>query len=75
MMTEPLEWILIDIQPAGQGWRNNNYQEMKQKMTKVQKIELDGKPHLYWHFSEAEKAKMKEKAEELKKKKAEETAE
>lgn len=44
-------------------------------MTKVQKIGLDGKSHLYWHFSEAEKAKMKEKAEELKKKKTEETAE
>ena len=36
-------------------------------MTKVEKIGLDGKPHLYWHFSEVELAKMREKAEEMKK--------
>ena len=36
-------------------------------MTKIQKIGLDGKPHYYWHFSEAELAKMREKREEQRK--------
>jgi hypothetical protein len=30
-------------------------------MTKIQKTGSDGKPHYYWHFSETELAKTREK--------------
>lgn len=36
-------------------------------MTKIQKTSPDGKLHYYWHFSEAELAKMREKREEQRK--------
>ena len=37
-------------------------------MTKIQKTGPDGKMHYYWHFSEAELAKTREKREEQRKK-------
>ena len=36
-------------------------------MTKIQKTGLDGKLYYYWHFSEDELLKMREKREEQKK--------
>ena len=36
-------------------------------MTKIQKTGPDGKLHYYWHFSEVELTKMREKREEQRK--------
>ena len=54
-------------QAAGRVLRNKiEWKEIK-TMTKIQKTGPDGKLHYYWHFSEAELAKMREKREEQKK--------